>query len=709
MKSRYFAMYLILSCSLLTVAGCKKQDVSGTNPTKEPVAFTATVVPTSTEKVEPTVVIEPDMEPTHEVVPTEEPIVITTATPEPTPTPLSTNTPIPAPTSLKLSATSKSITVGKSVSVEVTVTPTAFKDVVWKVSDSSIAEITGKGTTCTITGLKEGKVTLTATAEKKSVSCEITVKPSYQVNTTDRAEEILPNSTYYYLDDLKHVEPYLDAAEKRKQEILNSKTEIVKSDKFIRGETYTGTAYYISNNGNDDNDGLSPETPWKTLNPLNWGYWGGSLKEGDAIFFERGGVYRLDKEIGLIWLKSNVTYSAYGEGEKPVITLAAENSAREECWELYYDKDGKKIWKYYKDLLQTAGIVFDDETYAPRVWEWPTTKGWEATETVYYRPDHGITKPGDPTGRTELKGTGIYPTVEDNLKEDLTFICRTDISDITYPIDWGIADTSQDAKAWTLYLRCDEGNPGTLYDDIEVVAQEIGGGYHLLYAWESSGFVIDNISLKYYCSNAIQAHYMNSKDIVVQNCTIEWGGNRLFKTESETVQNDYSIIGDSIYGPTINAVIKNNYMRYCGNACTFESTSEYYGQDGNLGNYTCTGNVIENCGQGIRTYLIDMKASLDTLTISDNYILYTGEYFNNACFETPCAIDLGGNYQFADKIIVSNNVVVGSTLSLIRLPDPDKARVDFSGNVFIQERDKPLAVLLKWIGDNRVEFIPFTE
>lgn len=624
-----------------------------------------------------------------------------------------------APTSLTLSASSKNVAEGEAVSVKATVTPNTFKDVVWKISDSSVAKITGNGTTCKILGIKAGTATITATAGKKKVSCKITVSTSNVVNPTERAKELLPDSKFYYLDDAKHVQPYLESAEKHKQEILNSKTEIVKSDKFIRGETYTGTAYYVSNSGNDNNNGLSPETAWKTLYPVNMAYWDGTLKEGDAVFLERGGVYRLDKGIGLLWLKSNVTYSAYGEGEKPVITLAAENSAREECWKLYYDNNGKKIWKYYKKLLQTGGIVFDDEIYAKRVYEWPTTKGWEATETVYCDPVSGDTGHFHPCGRTYIKGTGVYPKVEDNLKEDLTLICRTDISDITYPMDWSVDEKSWDnitPHKWTLYLRCDEGNPGTLYNDIEIVAPEIGGSYHMLFAGEDNGIVIDNISLKYFCTNAIQANYMTSKDIIIQNCTIEWGGNILFKTSTESVETAYSLIGDGIYGVANNAVIKNNYMRGCSNACTFESLLEYDFSGRNssiskypsIGSYTCTGNVVEYCGQGIRTFLVGREARFDKLTIADNYILHSGEYFNNACFETPCGIDLGGSYQFAKKFKISNNVVIGSTLSLIKLPDTSEAKVNLRDNVFIQERGNPVAVLLNW-KKWRAEFIPFTK
>lgn len=42
------------------------------------------------------------------------------------------------------------------------------------------------------------------------------------------------------------IQEILSAAEARKQAILSSETAIVKSDTYIMGETYTGTAVYDS-------------------------------------------------------------------------------------------------------------------------------------------------------------------------------------------------------------------------------------------------------------------------------------------------------------------------------------------------------------------------------------------------------------------------------------------------------------------------------
>jgi ABC-type phosphate transport system substrate-binding protein len=71
---------------------------------------------------------------------------------------------------------------------------------------------------------------------------------------------------------------YLASVDTHKQEILSSKTSV----------TYTGTAYYVSNNGSNSNNGLTESNAWATLEKVS----NAKLKPGDAVFFERGGLYR---------------------------------------------------------------------------------------------------------------------------------------------------------------------------------------------------------------------------------------------------------------------------------------------------------------------------------------------------------------------------------------------------------------------------------
>lgn len=128
----------------------------------------------------------------------------------------------------------------------------------------------------------------------------------------------------------------------RKAEILHSPSNYPTS----------GAVYYVSNSGNDLNDGLSTETAWNTLDKVNSGAWTWegqlnseqfpeylwasehlseqvALKSGDTVLFERGGLWR-----GRLQTVEGVTYSAYGDGDKPRIYGSPEDGTGAENWPL---------------------------------------------------------------------------------------------------------------------------------------------------------------------------------------------------------------------------------------------------------------------------------------------------------------------------------------------------------------------------------------
>lgn len=72
------------------------------------------------------------------------------------------------------------------------------------------------------------------------------------------------------------------------------------------------TTYYIDfQNGCDENDGLRPETPFRTQHPE-------LLQPDDTVLFRRGTMFRgpLQNPSGR-W-EHPIRYGAYGDGEPPV-------------------------------------------------------------------------------------------------------------------------------------------------------------------------------------------------------------------------------------------------------------------------------------------------------------------------------------------------------------------------------------------------------
>jgi hypothetical protein len=107
------------------------------------------------------------------------------------------------------------------------------------------------------------------------------------------------------------------------------------------------TVYYVSNSGSDSNDGKSPATAWKSLNKVSTA----ELSKGDFVLFERGGYFR-----GQLKAQSGVTYSAYGEGEKPIICGSTEDGANKVKWK----NVGGNVWEYQTVFWTDVGsMVFN--------------------------------------------------------------------------------------------------------------------------------------------------------------------------------------------------------------------------------------------------------------------------------------------------------------------------------------------------------------
>ncbi|CAD7779329.1 Right handed beta helix region [Candidatus Methanoperedenaceae archaeon GB37] len=82
---------------------------------------------------------------------------------------------------------------------------------------------------------------------------------------------------------------------------------------------YATTYYVDATNGNDFNNGLSPETAWKTISKVN----SMDFKPGDTILFKRGEIWREQLIVPSSGTEGNpITFGAYGEGEKPIISAA---------------------------------------------------------------------------------------------------------------------------------------------------------------------------------------------------------------------------------------------------------------------------------------------------------------------------------------------------------------------------------------------------
>ena len=115
------------------------------------------------------------------------------------------------------------------------------------------------------------------------------------------------------------------------------RNEILNSGNTAEYYTWTGKTYYVSPDGDDANDGLSEKTAVKTMDADV--FFMNPPQPGDAVLFERGGLWRLTSRIKV---KKGVTYGSYGKGEKPTLYGSAHNYADEKYW---FASRKANVWK----------------------------------------------------------------------------------------------------------------------------------------------------------------------------------------------------------------------------------------------------------------------------------------------------------------------------------------------------------------------------
>ncbi len=452
----------------------------------------------------------------------------------------------------------------------------------------------------------------------------------------------------------------LKKTDERRKAILNSKTNV----------TIKGTSYYVSNSGNDNNDGRSPATAWATLEKVN----NADLKAGDGVFFQRGGLWR-----GFLKCKDNITYSAYGEGNKPKLYGSPENGASPDKWKLL--EGTKNIWVFYKDMYDTGGIVFNNG------------KSWAARREAYWDGSKYV----DVVTRKPIDIKKL---------ENLTLFSAVDYTG--YSSEEARFELCKQGK---LYLRCDAGNPGSIYNSIEFLCLDDSGGTEFLIQG-ADGNIIDNLCVMYSNGTGI----MLCRNSTAQNCEVGWLGGAVmnfltFGEECILRVGDGITLGRGEGDIGINNSAINNYIHHqYDQAIAIEIGP---GWDENLRfvkNATVKGNLAERCSGGIIVADWDAahsdtydKPLFDKILIEDNYLLYMGFGWSHLDLDYDwgyagepnngnCVIMFGFPAKLGTNITVKNNVLYKSRYALVggkpivlgMKTIPQRYQAKFSGNTYVQ-------------------------
>lgn len=339
-------------------------------------------------------------------------------------------------------------------------------------------------------------------------------------------------------------------AERLKRRILNSSTSFKPS----------GVIYYLSADGDDANDGLSPQTPLRSIAKLNTL----ELKPSDGVMFRRGDVWR-----GRITTRKGVTYSAYGKGEKPRIYGSPCDAAVEGEW---IATTTPNVYMYSLELSDDVGtLVFNGgEQNAIKILKVYHADG--TTTNVY-------------TGEPFAGGC--------DLKRDLDFF-----------------HDYRDEKR--LYLCSTEGNPSERFESIELLTKG-----NIINATDNVH--IDNLCLMYGGSHGIGSG--TTKSLRVTNCEIGWiGGSMLLPAPPEGGRDARYGNGIEIYGGCDEFVVDNCYIYQCyDTGITNQNQEDVSDSSRTMRNVSFTNNLVERCEMSIEYYLGAQMKPTDS--IIENFLI----------------------------------------------------------------------------------------
>lgn len=448
------------------------------------------------------------------------------------------------------------------------------------------------------------------------------------------------------------IEYFDNLSEQRKNEILNTPT-LVK---------ISGTSYFVSASGDDSNDGLSESTPWKTLDKVS----SFCFSAGDGVFFKRGDVFR-----GHFNCKSDVTYSAYGEGDKPKFFGWEKDLANPELWECVYPENN--IWKLKEKILDCGTLVFNHGESC----------SYKLIPSFY---DGKFYCRENEEKEFNLKEEAVRDLdLYWHFDEVLTTACERSG---TMPIPMMSTESMGD-----LYLRCDGGNPALCFSSIEAIP--FGA---LISACGNSNVTIDNLCVKY-CAFGIVGGGRHIEGLTVQNCEIGWIGGNIqcyygvdpnYKLMNKRGRVTRFGNGVEIYGGCKNYTIQNNYFYEIYDAAASHQVST--GENPVImENIKYKDNLIENTMYSIEYFLDtderDMVSFMENLEISGNFLTKAGYGWGN---QRPNKYEAAhikgwGFVNRAKNYKIENNIFDRSTHRLVHIAAESKDSLPLmNGNTYIQ-------------------------
>ena len=402
---------------------------------------------------------------------------------------------------------------------------------------------------------------------------------------------------------------------------------------------------------------------------------------GDAVFLERGGSWRNTT----VETKEGVTYSAYGQGAKPRICASPENGGDPALWSLWWEgENGEKIWLYHRDMPDCGAMVLNAEIVAQKVLGY-----WSGTEFLHYIGLANWT-PDDFDLEEQISQPAFDVAAE--LTEDLTFFSQADSTlPDTLPVYLTGWEWDGNTPVGELYFRCDEGNPGELYENIEFQTQ------CPLFDGIADGCVLDNLFVGFAGDGVVTVG--QGSGVTIRNCEVGWVGGVIGAYNTGDAVTGYGggiqRLAGALGGGNHGTRYQNNYVHHMYHAGGgIEIFQEQGFESGSVLGVQFTGNLFYQCASGLTFFNWDEDPDPDHQFIDclyeDNFVFFTGlEDWMDQSFSPAFAHEGGPNLQ--EGCAVRSNVFFAARSAIVYIQEYVEAYFpDFEGNTYVQYADIPL-------------------
>ena len=405
----------------------------------------------------------------------------------------------------------------------------------------------------------------------------------------------------------------------------------------------SGNIYYVSNDGNDTNNGLSESTPFKTITKIHTMFKNNQIPSGSTILLRDGDTFR-----GFIEVTSpDILIGSYGDISKgkPVLNRSTYDGSKEGNWV----EVKPNIWKYTYDgndqvfKYSVGGIWFFCNNGNNNC-----TKSMETIDRKFEYAQLITTV-------STYSETSIESKIDTLLKNDLEF----------YHVGH-TTNFSTNGKALYLYSTS---NPSERFDEIEFSESPNG-----IYG-KTNDLRVDNLKVLFVGRHAIDAGTINN--FVITNCEIGFTGGAVQNyngsgNASVRFGNAIQIYGsvDTTNGkPVTDGFIVNNcyiYQSYDAGP-TFQYTTANATR---MEKAVFSNNVIEYQNYGIEywNYTSSTDSSvleqtyINNFTIENNIIRHSGEGFSQTRPDKGSAAHIKTwNHDRGYNIVKGNFVIKNNT------------------------------------------------